>query len=68
MGIGLTLHCHLHRHFLKHPIDRVYIEVYMPVQAGAKAVDESDCANVQRRFVHLGRTLAMALQCLRNHP
>jgi len=41
------------------------MEVHMPVQAGAKAVDENDCANVQGRPVHLGRTGAVALQALR---
>jgi hypothetical protein len=32
-----------------------------------KAVDESDCANVQRRLVHRGRTSAVVLQALRNN-
>jgi hypothetical protein len=44
------------RHFLKHPIARAELEVHMPVQAGAEPVDESDCANVQRRLVRLSRT------------
>ena len=40
----------------------------MPVQAGAEAVDESDCAHVQGRPVHLGRTGAVVLQALRYDP
>ena len=44
------------------------MEVHMPVQAGAEPVDESDCAYVQRRLVHLGRTGAVSLQALRNDP
>lgn len=40
----------------------------MPVQAGAEPVDESDCADVQRRPVHIGRPEAVGLQTLRNHP
>jgi hypothetical protein len=28
------------RHFLKHPIDHTNVEVHMPVQAGAEAVDK----------------------------
>ena len=40
----------------------------MPVQAGAEPVDESDCANVQRRLVHLHRPRAVGLQALRNDP
>ena len=42
------------------------MEVYMAVQAGAEAVDESDCAYVQRCFVHIHRTGAVSLQALRN--
>jgi hypothetical protein len=53
---------------LKHSIDRACMEVQMPVQAGAKAVDESDCFNVQRCLVHLGRFRAVVLQALRNAP
>jgi hypothetical protein len=38
-------------HFLKYTFDRSQIEVHMPVQAGAEAVDESDGTDVQgRRF------------------
>ena len=40
----------------------------MPAQAGADPVDESHCAYVQRRLVHLGGTGAVALQALRNSP
>ena len=59
-GLGIVLA--LARHLRKHPIDRAYMEVHMSVQAGARAVDvdlgfcQSDCANVQRRLVNLGRT------------
>ena len=72
LGIGLTLH--RHRHFLKHAIDQTDVEVHMPVQAGAEAVDvdlgfcQGDGPNVQRRLVHTCRTRAMVLQALRYHP
>ena len=58
----------LARYFLKHPVDHTDVEVHMPVQAGAEPVDESDCANVQGRLVHLGRTGAVVLQALRYDP
>jgi hypothetical protein len=64
LGIGVARH--RHRHFLKHPIDCAYVEVHMAVQAGAEAVDKSDCANVQGRSVHLRRTGAVGLQSMRN--
>ena len=66
MGIGVALY--RHRHFLKHAIYHTDVEVHMPVQTGAEAVDEGDCANLQRRLVHTCRTKAMVLQALRNHP
>ena len=44
------------------------MEVHMPVQAGAKAVDKSHCANMQGRPVHLGRPGDVGLQALRNEP
>jgi hypothetical protein len=56
------------RHLLKHPIDHAHMDVYMPVQAGAEAVDKGHNANVQRRLVHLGRLRAVGLQALRNDP
>ena len=58
----------LARHFLKPAIDHTDVEVHMPIQAGAEAVDESDCANVQGRLVHLGRTGAVVLQALHYDP
>ena len=39
----------------------------MLVQAGAKAVDESHGADVQRYFVHIRRTGTVGLQALRNN-
>ena len=39
-----------------------------PGPAPAEPVDESDCANVQGRPVHLGRTGAVVLQALRYDP
>ena len=44
------------------------MEVHMLVQAGAEAVDESDCADVQMHSVSLRRTAAVCLQALRNDP
>jgi hypothetical protein len=35
-------------HFLKHPVEHTDVEVHMPVQAGAKAVDKCQRANIQR--------------------
>ena len=40
-------HRPLARHFLKHAIDCADVEVHMLIEAGAEAVDEGDCANVQ---------------------
>ena len=37
-------------YLLKHPIDRARMKMHMRVQAGAEAVDESDCAYVKRRL------------------
>ena len=42
--------------------------MHMLVQAGAKAVDEGDCANMHSRFVYLRRTRAMGSQAVRNRP
>ena len=53
---------------LKHPIDHIDVKVHMPFQAGAKAVDESDLADVQRHLVQLLRPRAFGLQALREHP
>ncbi len=44
------------------------VEVNMLVQAGAEAVDEGDCADVQGCLVHIGRTRAVGLQRLRDDP
>jgi hypothetical protein len=35
-------------HTLKHPIDCADVEVHVLIEAGAEAVDEGDCADVQR--------------------
>jgi len=52
---------------LKHPIDDTDVKVHIRVQAGAKAVDESDGAQLQVGRVSLCRTGAMALQTLLHH-
>jgi hypothetical protein len=44
------------------------MKMHMPVQAGAEAVDESDCADMQCGLVHIRRTGAVCLQALRNDP
>ena len=44
------------------------MQVHMPVQAGAEAVDKSHRADMQGGPVHLGRTGAVVLQALRNDP
>ena len=44
------------RHSQKHPIDSTHVEVHMPVQVEAEAVDEGDCANAKSRLVHIRRT------------
>ena len=67
-GLGIGISVALARYFLKHPVDCSDIKVHMPIQAGAEAVDEGDCANVQGRLVHLGRTGAVVLQDLRYDP
>jgi hypothetical protein len=46
-GLNVRISSALARHFLKHPIDCADVEVNVFVQAGAKAVDEGDCADVQ---------------------
>ena len=56
------------RHFFKHPVDYTHMKMHMPVQAGAKAVDESDCADVQGNPVSIGGTRAVGLQTLCDHP
>ena len=48
IGIGVT------RHHLKHPIDHADMEVHMLIQAGAEAVDESHCADMQSCLICLG--------------
>ena len=40
----------------------------MFIEAGAEAVNEGDCADVQARLVHIGRAKAVRLQALRNDP
>ena len=67
-GLSLSGSTALARHFLKHAIDCADVEVHMPVQAGAEAVDEGDCADVQCCVVCIGRTLAVDLQRLCNAP
>ncbi len=52
---------------LKHPIDHAHMKVHMRVQAGAKAVDESDRAQVQAGGVCLCSAGAMGLQTLLHH-
>lgn len=56
------------RYFLKHPIDDTDVEVNVFIEAGAEAVNEGDCADVQARLVHIGRAKAVRLQALRNDP
>ena len=68
IGIGIDINVALAHHRLKHPIDHTNMEVHMLVQAGAKAVDEGDCANVQGRIVYLRRPWAAGLQALRDDP
>ena len=46
-GLSLSVSTALARHFLKHAIDCADVEVHMLIEAGAKAVDEGDCADVQ---------------------
>ena len=62
MHTGLRVRIALARHFLKHPIDCADVEVNVFVQAGAKAMDEGDCADVQGCLVHIGRTRAVGLE------
>jgi hypothetical protein len=40
----------------------------MLVQAGAEAVNEGHCADVQGHLVHIHRTRAVSLQALRDDP
>ena len=56
------------RERLKHAIDHTHMKMHMRVQAGAEAVNESDCAQVQVGRVYLCRTGAMGLQALLNEP
>lgn len=55
-------------HFFKHAIDYTTVEMHVLVEAGAKAVDEGDCADVQSCLVWVLRTRAVGLQGLLNHP
>jgi hypothetical protein len=55
------------RHFLKHPINHANMEVHMLVEAGAEAVDEGDCADMQMLAVSLRRTGAVGTQALCNN-
>jgi len=65
---GLSVSCALAHRFHKHTIDCADVEVNMLVQAGAEAVDEGDCADVQSCLVRMVRARAMGLQSLLNHP
>jgi len=56
----------LAHHFFKHAIDCADVKVHMLVQAGAKAVDEGDCTDVQAGLVQMGLTRAVGLQGLRD--
>ena len=67
-GLSLSVSTALARHFLKHAIDCADVEVHMLIEAGAKAVDEGDCADVQCGLVHMRRTRAVDLQRLCNDP
>ena len=49
-------------HRPKHPINHANMEVHMAVQAGAEAVDECNCPNVQGRLVHTQSPWAVGLQ------
>jgi len=53
---------------LKHPINYAHMEMHMRVQAGAKAVDEGDRAQVQAGGVTLCCAGAMGQQTLMHHP
>ena len=66
VGLPTGISTALARHFLKHPIDCADVEVNVFVQAGAKAMDEGDCADLQGCLVHIGRTRAVGLQGLRD--
>ncbi len=52
---------------LKHPVNHAHMKVHMRVQAGAKAVDESDRAQVQAGRVCLCSAGAMGLQAVLHH-
>ncbi len=52
---------------LKHPIEHAHMEVHMRVQAGAKAVNECDRAQVQAGGISLCSAGAMGLQALLHH-
>ncbi len=67
-GLSVRISIALARHFLKHAIDCADVEVNMLVQAGAKAVDEGDCADVQSCLVWVLRAGAVGLQRLRDDP
>lgn len=55
-------------HRLKHPVNRARMELHMPFEAGAEAVDEGDCADVQGSRVCMGRTGAAHLQGFLGYP
>ncbi len=55
-------------HELKYPDNHADVKMHMFVQAGAKPVYESDCANVQGGLVRLGCARAVGLQALRDDP
>jgi hypothetical protein len=63
-GISIALALH----FLKHPVHHTDVEVDVFVQAGAEPVNEGHGADVQACLVHMGRTGAVGLQALCNHP
>jgi hypothetical protein len=60
VGIALT------RHFLKHTLDHTDMEMNVLLQAGAKAVNEGNCADVQGLLFRIYRTRAVGLQALCN--
>ena len=62
---------HQHRprlHFLKHPVHHTNVEVDVFIEAGAESVNEGDGTDVQACLVHMGRTGAVGLQSLCDHP
>jgi hypothetical protein len=55
-------------HFLKHPVHHTNVEVDVFIEAGAESVNEGDGTDVQACLVHMGRTGAVGLQSLCDHP